>query len=190
MTAALLALPALAAIITAPTSPAPAATPVPVEIRDIAPPIDIFAYPLWMLALAAVLAGTLLGLMIWLLVRWMRNRPPPPLPSAAEIAQRELERLRQRVNELEPYAFSIAVSDVLRSFISHGKSHLPATHLTSPEFLAAISGSEMFSEDDRALLGRFLEKCDMIKFARVQATSADNVELVENALAFVQGGRS
>jgi hypothetical protein len=48
----------------------------------------------------------------------------------------------------------------------------------------------MFSESDRSLLGHFLEKCDMIKFARMQATSADNSELVESALAFVQGGRS
>ena len=47
----------------------------------------------------------------------------------------------------------------------------------------------MFSEADRSLLGHFLEKCDMIKFARMQATGADNAELVESALAqFVQEG--
>jgi hypothetical protein len=48
----------------------------------------------------------------------------------------------------------------------------------------------MFTAGDRTLLGHFLEKCDLIKFARVQATSADNSDLVESALAFVQGGRS
>ena len=90
---------------------------------------------------------------------------------------------------MEPYQFSVAVSDVLRTFISNAKFHLPATRLTSPEFLAAIAGSAMFSDADRGLLSHFLGKCDMIKFARVEATGADNVELVEKAFAFVQGGR-
>ena len=54
----------------------------------------------------------------------------------------------------------------------------------------AISGSPLFSTNDRTLLSRFLEKCDMIKFARVEATSADNTELVESALAFVRGGQA
>ena len=76
------------------------------------------------------------------------------------------------------------------SFIGNAKFRLPATKQTSPEFLAAISGSPMFTESDRTLLGHFLEKCDLIKFARLQATSADNSELVESALAFVQGGHA
>jgi hypothetical protein len=103
---------------------------------------------------------------------------------------RELEKLRARARETEPYLFSVAVSDVLRTFISNAKFRLPATRQTSPEFLAAISGSELFSADDRSLLGHFLEKCDLIKFARMQATATDNMDLVESALAFVQGGRS
>jgi hypothetical protein len=171
-------------------TPPPVATPAPPEIRDIAPPIDVFPYPPWMVAVAAVVAAVVLGFLVWLIVSWIRHRPGAPPPGAAAIALRELERLRQRANELEPYAFSIAVSDVLRTFISNAKFHLPATQQTSPEFLAAISDSKLFSVEDRALLGRFLERCDMIKFARVQATSGDNVELVESALAFVQGGQS
>jgi hypothetical protein len=189
MIAALLLPFGLAAITTAPASPAPVGTPTPVEIPDIAPPVDVFPYPPWMVAVAAVVAAILVGLAIWFLVSWLRNRPGPPPLSATAVALRDLEELRERVNDIEPYAFSIRVSDVLRTFISHAKFHLPATHQTSPEFLAAISGSELFSDKDRELLGRFLEKCDMIKFARVQATSADNAELVESALAFVQGGR-
>ena len=90
---------------------------------------------------------------------------------------------------MEPYAFSIEVSDVLRTFIGKAKFRLPATNQTSPEFLAAIARSPLFSAQDRTLLGRFAEKCDMIKFARIQATSEDNVELVTSALEFVQGGQ-
>jgi hypothetical protein len=157
-------------------------------IRDIAPPLDVFPYPPWMVALAVVLALVVLGLLVWGLVCWLKSRPAPVPPMPHEVALRELEKLRDRANETEPYAFSIAVSDVLRTFISKAKFHLPATQQTSPELLAAISQSTLFGENDRVLLGRFLEKADMIKFARIQATGADNVELVESALAFVKGG--
>jgi hypothetical protein len=166
------------------------ATPAPDAIRDIAPPVDVFPYPLWMVALAGLIALLLLGLLVWVMVKWLRTRPPPPLPSPEAIALRELESLRSHVHDLDPYAFSFAVSDVLRTFISKAKFRLPATQQTSPEFLAAISGSSLFSEKDRTLLGRFLEKCDMIKFARIEATSADNTELVESALDFVRGGEA
>jgi len=190
MMAALLASFGLAAITATPGTPAPGGPPEPVQIRDIAPPLDVFPYPPWMVAVAAILALAVLALAVWLIVRWVRNRPGPPPLGPRTIALGELEKLRARADELEPYAFSIAVSDVLRTFISNARFRLPATRQTSPEFLAAISGSPLFSENDRALLARFLEKCDMIKFARVQATSVDNVELVENALAFVRGGEA
>ena len=151
------------------------------------------AFILFILATAGVkgFAFTLgLGVIVWLVVRWVRSRPSAPPPSATAIALRELEKLRDRVREMEPYAFTVAVSEVLRTFISDAKFRLPATRQTSPEFLAAIADSPMFSADDRTLLGHFLEKCDMIKFARLEATSDDNVELVGRALDFVQGGRA
>jgi hypothetical protein len=171
-------------------SPPPLPTPISQSIHDISPPIDVFPYPLWMVVTAIAIGVIVLGLIIWWIVAWIRRRPAPPPPSPWTIALRELEKLRTRARETEPYLFSVAVSDVLRTFISDAKFRLPATKQTSPEFLAAISGSPMFTEGDRTLLGHFLEKCDLIKFARVQATSADNSELVESAMAFVQGGRS
>jgi len=190
MMASLLAPFSLAAITVAPGTPAPAGAPDAVEIRDIAPPLDVFPYPPWMVAVAATLALIILGLLVWLIVRWIRTRPGPAPLSASQIALGELEKLRARTNEIEPYLFSIAVSDVLRTFISNAKFRLPATHQTSPEFLAAISDSPLFSEKDRTLLAGVLEKTDMIKFARLQATSADNTELVESALTFVRGGQA
>jgi hypothetical protein len=179
----------------APTSPAPAAasaplaTPAPVEIHDIAGPVTI-PYPTWMLVAAGVAALIVLGLIVWGIIAWARRKPAQPPPSPTAVALHHLQWLRTQVDKIAPYDFSVAVSDVLRTFISNAKFQLPATKLTSPEFLATISGSNLFAESDRTLLSRFLEKCDMIKFARMDATSADNTELVENALAFVQGGQA
>ncbi len=175
------------AAITAAT-PAPAAPDAP-QIRDIVPPIDVFPYPPWMVAAAAGLAVVLLGIAVWAVIRWVRSRPGMPPPSARALAIRELETLRAEVEIMEPHAFSIAVSDVLRRFVG-GHFGLHATRQTSPEFLAAISGTPSFSDDDRTLLASFLEKCDMIKFARIAASADDSRELLGSAIGFVQGARA
>jgi hypothetical protein len=173
-----------------PQSPAlklgPASTP-PVEIRDIAPPIDVFPYPLWVVILAGCVAAAVLGVLIWLLVRWLRRPPklPPPLPR--EVALRALEQLRNQIQVMEPYAFSIAVSDVLRAYVGAAYG-LHAPRQTSPEFLASISGYEKFTDADRSLLAGFLERCDLIKFAHVDADATDSERLLESAVGFVQGG--
>jgi hypothetical protein len=171
---------ALAAINAAPTTPAPA------EIKDIVGPVDVWPYPMWMMVTAAGIALVVLGLLTWLLVRWLRRRSePPPLPR--DVALRELERLRPQVQTADPYAFSFPVSDVLRTYIGAQYS-LHAREQTSPEFLASISTSPKFSDADRSLLAEFLEHCDMIKFARIDATAEDSARLLESAIAFVQGG--
>ena len=158
------------------------------EIRDIAPPIDVFPYPMWMVLCAAVAALLLAGVVIWLILRWLRNRPPPLPVSPRTIALRRLEALRAQLSSTDPHTFSVAVSDVLRTYVGAAFG-LHATQQTSPEFLATISESREFSDDDRQLLANFLERCDMIKFARVDASAEDSEQLLNSALAFVEGGR-
>ena len=67
---------------------------------------------------------------------------------------------------------------------------LQAVQQTSSEFLAAAAHSDRFSEEDRALLARFMEKCDLIQFARIPATEEDNRSLLSSAIAFVQATRA
>ena len=178
----------IAALLAVLSTPAPGA-PEPVEIKDIAPPVDVFPYPLWMVLTAAGIALVVFGLLTWLLVRWLKRRPAPPPPTPRAVALRELENLRGQVQSSEPYAFSFPVSDVLRTYIG-AQFRLHAREQTSPEFLATISNSQKFSDADRTLLAGFLEHCDMIKFARIDATADDSAKLLESAVAFVQGGRA
>ena len=176
------------AALTQSTPPPGGAPPEEAEmIKDIAPPVWVFPYPMWMVVTAAVILLALLVLGIWWLRRWMKNRPAPLPPTPRSIALRALERLRGEVKTLDPYAFSIAVSDVLRTYVGAAYGwHAPQQ--TSPEFLAAISGAPKFSDGDRKLLAEFLETCDMIKFARIDATASDSARLLESAQAFVLGG--
>ena len=118
----------------------------------------------------------------------MRDKPKPPPPTPREIAIRELEALRPQVEQQTPYDFSIAVSDVLRSYIGR-QYRLHAREQTSTEFLSTISRSVKFSENEKSLLAAFLERCDLIKFARIDATSADSAQLLESAIQFAHGER-
>jgi hypothetical protein len=187
MSVSVFVLPVLAALSAASTTPAPAGD------ESLAKAIlpNRGPLPTWwdkLLPYLGIAAAVLVALLIiGLIVIWIRRRPGPPPLTPTELALRDLEALRHNARTIEPYQFSVAVSDVLRTFIGHAKFQLPATKQTSPEFLAAIAHSTGFTDADRSLLARFLEKCDMIKFARLQATSADNTDLVESALNFVRG---
>lgn len=167
---------------------AQAASPVP-EIKDIAPPVDVFPFAPWVVALIAAGVLALIALFVLLIVRWQRNRPTPPPPTPREVALAELEKARERIETLDPYNFSILVSDVLRSYVA-AQYGLHAKEQTSPEFLASISTASRFSESEKSLLAVFLDKCDLIKFARIEATTSDSSMLLDEAIRFVKGGNA
>ena len=89
---------------------------------------------------------------------------------------------------MSPYQFSIRVSDILRRYVTE-QYRLPVTRQTSVEFLAAAAKAPSFSADDKSLLEDFLNRCDLIKFARYDATTADSELLLEEATRFVKGGQ-
>ncbi len=134
----------------------------------------------------AVLALALVGLIGWRL--WRRWQRPKPQPSPRERTLDELSRIRGELETLAPYQFSIRVSDILRRYVTD-QYQLPVTRQTSVEFLAALAKASPFSEDERSLLEDFLNRCDLIKFARYDATTEDSRLLLEEATRFVEGGK-
>jgi hypothetical protein len=157
-------------------------------LRDNVPPVDV-PWPAWVWwcigAGALVLVGAAVALGYWLAHRKPQTIPPTP----RQFALRALEELRARAPRTEPYEFSVAVSDVLRTFVS-AQYHMRATQQTSPEFLNSISAAADFTKEDRDLLAVFLERCDLLKFARISAHEEENEELLRAAAAFVQGARA
>src|SRR5881396_715059 len=111
---------------------------------------------------------------------------PPKLPG--DIALEELERISREIERMSPYLFSIRVSDILRKYVTqqHG---LPATRQTSIEFLTALAKAASFSSEEKSLLEDFLNRCDLIKFARYEATTSDSELLLQEAIRFVKGGQ-
>ena len=152
------------------------------EFHDIAPPVDYSLIPPWLVFVIAFVALSLLGLVVWLFAR--RRKPPVPPKLPREIALEELDRISREIERMSPYQFSIRVSDIVTQ--QYG---LPATRQTSIEFLTALAKVSPFSTEEKSLLEDFLNRCDLIKFARYEATNSDSELLLQEAIRFVKGGQ-
>src|SRR6266480_5300632 len=156
------------------------------EFHDIAPPLDYSLIPPWLVFVIVFVALSLLGLVVWLFAK--RRKPPLPPKLLREIALEELERIGCEIEKMSPYQFSIRVSDILRKYVTQ-QYGLPATRQTSIEFLTTLANASPFSADEKSLLEDFLNRCDLIKFARYEATTSDSELLLQEAIRFVKGGQ-
>ena len=156
------------------------------EFHDIAPPVDYSLIPTWVVFCVSFIALALVGGIVWWIVRW-RSRRPAREETARERALKELQRISAEIEHLQPYEFSIVVSDALRRYVTE-QFQLPVTRQTSVEFLNTLTSSSSFSAEDKSLLDHFLNRCDLIKFARYDATREDSRVLLEEAMQFVRGG--
>jgi hypothetical protein len=156
------------------------------DIHEIAPPVDYSLVPPWVIYTAAALGLAILALIGW----WIRKRAqrPEPVRSPRDRALDALQRISDQMEMLSPYEFSIAVSDILRGYVTE-QYQLPVTRQTSFEFLNTLAKSSPFSADETSLLQDFLERCDLIKFARYDATPDDSRRLLEEAIQFVKGAK-
>jgi hypothetical protein len=153
--------------------------------HEISPPVSYSLVPRWVIFAAAFLTLTILGAMVWWWMRRKKPAVPPKLPR--QRALEALDRIEQDVDRINPYEFSIRLSDILRSYVTE-QFGLPVTRQTSVEFLERIARNPQFSPDEKTLLKDFLDRCDLIKFARYAATPMDSRLLLDEATKFVKGG--
>lgn len=154
-------------------------------LPDIAPPVSYSLVPLWMIFVASLVVLTIIGLAIWYGWRFFRKKQVTLSPRDRALAA--LNRIESEVEKISPYQFSIRISDILRRYVME-QFDLPMTRQTSVEFLNAIASAANFSDDEKTLLADFLNRCDLIKFARYEATIADSRLLLDEARQFVKGG--
>ena len=155
------------------------------QFHDIAPPVDYSLLKPWVIICVVLAVLALIGFVARLVFRlWQR---PIAVPTVRDRALAQLEYTGGEIEKLTPYQFSIRVSDILRGYVTE-QFQLPVTRQTSVEFLNAIAAGSLFSPDEKALLEEFLNRCDLIKFARFEATTNDSRLLLEEATHFVKGG--
>ena len=154
-------------------------------LPDIAPPVNYSLVPPWMIFVGSLVILTIIGLAIWYGRRFFRKKQVTLSPRERALAA--LSEIESEVERIAPYQFSIRVSNILRRYVVE-QFDLPMTRQTSVEFLNAIASAPNFGDEEKALLADFLNRCDLIKFARYEATTADSRLLLDEARQFVKGG--
>ena len=133
------------------------------EPRDIEPPFEIpGGLPLW-LAVAlgtALLAAAVFGLLWYLDRRRQRPASLPPLPPVDYIA--ELGRIELEQADFKAYYSRLA--DLLRRFLEE-RLGVEALERTTGEIVRALRQTEL-EEAQVAAIGAFLDRADLVKFAR------------------------
>lgn len=172
---------AAAALICMPICAILGAAPVAEDIRDIRGPR--YLLPGW--AWPALAAGAaLLALGIYGFWRWRRKRVARVL-LPHEIALQRLEEIGALMQPARAREFSIAASDIVRTYIEQ-RFNVTATRRTTEEFLHdLLKSSEAALARHQGLLGEFLHQCDFVKFAAQSLTQQNMESLLQSARAFV-----
>lgn len=141
------------------------------QLLDIRPPVEIpngWAWLLWTLAIASLLA-----LALWAWRRW-QNRlsatPPAPIVPAHLRARHRLEAALRFI--ADPKSFCSEVSDVIRVYLEE-RFRFHAPDRTTEEFLVELQSTDLLAPDQKESLRDFLEQCDLVKFARYEPTETE-----------------
>ena len=161
-----------------------APSPTPAPLNDIVGPVWFWPYPLWMTLVAGFVALLILAGLVWLLKKLLTRKAVPLTNRQKALAA--LEALRSGIAGADPYAFGVTVSDAIRSYI-RAEHRLGATTQTSLEFLNSIRSNPLFTENEKSGLTVFLEKTDLLKFARAEAGEREMLDLLDIAARLVRG---
>jgi hypothetical protein len=150
---------------------------------DIEGPVRIGLGTLLLLAglAAVVLAAVVLGLRS-LLRRRSGNGGGPVLPerSPLEVALERLDRLQSEGLGMDTDPFIVEVSNIVRDYLETAME-IPAREQTSEEFLLALQQEASLPEVLQARMPEFLDKCDLVKFARQSLEGTGRDALLETA---------
>ncbi len=155
-----------------------------VDIRDVKPPIAIPSWwtpVLWTVVVAALAAAAVYA---WRRYRRQQNQPPPAI--VIPPYRRALERLRAALDLIHnPERFCVVLSDAVRVYLEE-RFDLHAPERTTEEFLAEIQASTLLSDLQQRLMGDFLTRCDLVKFARAEMGEPELRELFDVAVRLVE----
>ncbi len=156
------------------------------DILGIQPPVDIPTGWEWLLYTLA--AAALMALAYFLTRRLLRRLnviKPPPIPYVEPhtVARRRLEAALRLIDD--PYRFCSAVSAALRGYFE-GRFAIHAPDRTTDEFMDELRTSSALNARQHELVARFLNQCDLVKFARDEPARADLEQMHRFALGLVE----
>jgi hypothetical protein len=153
------------------------------DIRDIKPPIDIpsgLEWLWWTLAALALIGILFVAWKMWAISR-TRVHVEPLVPAHVR-AKEALQKALELIGQPKPFCFS--VSDIVRHYLEE-RFAFHAPERTTEEFLRELSETNLLTEDQKESLGRFLENCDLVKFAKYEPGENELRELHSSAVRLV-----
>jgi len=169
-----------------PGTPANGAQPAPADkgpdIHDLHDPVLLTFWEQYgfEIIVGSIIAIIVLGLLI---AFFMRKKPAPTL-TAYQRAIVELARARELQNTGQDKAFAIAASDAVRRYLEDAY-RMPAPERTTEEFLVEAAHHAWMQGELTILLKRFLEFCDLAKFAGQQFGEEEGDKLLAAAREFL-----
>jgi hypothetical protein len=154
------------------------------NIRDIKPPIVIssgWEWVWWGLGALAVLAILYLAWRYW---QKRRSEIPvePPVPAHIR-AKQKLEEALALIAQPKP--FCILVSDTVRAYLEE-QFKFRAPERTTEEFLHELRATDLLAPEQKESLSKFLESCDLVKFAKYEPGETELHELHGSAVRLVE----
>ncbi|MGA2787423.1 MAG: hypothetical protein ABSF60_07840 [Verrucomicrobiota bacterium] len=154
------------------------------DIRDIKPPVAIPNGWEWVSATLATLAVITVIYFVW---RWWQKRRlqipvVPPVPVHVR-AKKMLEKALELIAQPKP--FCILVSDTIRGYLEE-RFDFRAPERTTEEFLHELQATDLLAPEQKESLGKFLESCDLVKFARYEPREPELRDLHGSALRLVE----
>jgi hypothetical protein len=143
--------------------------------------------------LEAILLMVLFGVGLYAVRRFLRGRRAVELPILAgtalwDSALAQLEALTHLLTSEQSREYGIRSTGILRGYIE-ARYALRAPTLATEEFLVSALSSPALPREHRASLGTFLERCDLLKFARYVGSADELRQLHAAAVAFVVASR-
>ena len=163
------------------------------DIRDIKPPLEI-PFDWWRLVRwigAGIVALIILGLILYYFKRrregksLLPRREKPKRPPH-EIALDELEQLKQDqlLEKGEVKQFYSRISDIIRRYFE-GRFFIPALEMTTGQLMDAMGKAEIEPEVIE-ISEKFLNLCDLVKFAKYVPSNEENQSAMDSAFQIVE----
>jgi len=128
----------------------------------------------------SIIGVAVIALVLWLL---LHKKPAPPL-TPYERALQDLQFAHGLQDTGQDKAFAIAASDAVRRYLESAY-HVPAPERTTEEFLQVAAHQVWMQGELTTLLRRFLEFCDLAKFAGQQFGAEEREALLKSAREFI-----